>query len=121
MEMVDVTSSVRRLVKDSGVGRGVCHLFVPHTTAGLTINESTDPSARQDMINELLKVIPLQAEHVRAEGDNTTAHILSSLLGTSQNILVENGKLILGTWQAIYLCEFDGPRSRTMLVRVMAE
>ncbi len=120
MEMVDVTASIRRLVKDAGVSRGMCHLYVPHTTAGITINENTEPTVRKDLIKELLEAIPLQEDYVRADG-NTTAHILSSLLGSSQSIFVENGKLMLGTWQAIYFCEFDGPRSRTMLLRVMAE
>ena len=119
MEMVDVTANVRRLVKDSRVARGVCHLYVPHTTAAITINENTDPDVRKDMIKELLKTIPLQDDYLHAEG-NAAAHILSSLLGASQSVFVENGKLVLGTWQAIYFCEFDGPRSRTVLLRVMA-
>jgi len=119
MEMVDVTANVRRAVKDSGVAQGMCHLYVPHTTAAITINENTDPDVRKDMIKELLKTIPLQDDYLHAEG-NAAAHILSSLLGASQSVLVENGKLVLGTWQAIYFCEFDGPRSRTVLLRVMA-
>jgi secondary thiamine-phosphate synthase enzyme len=118
MEMIDVTSGVRRLVKEAGVMRGVCHLYVPHTTAAITINENTDPNVRKDMIKELFKTIPLQDDYLHAEG-NAAAHILSSLLGASQSVLVENGKLVLGTWQAIYFCEFDGPRSRTVLLRIM--
>jgi secondary thiamine-phosphate synthase enzyme len=120
MEMIDVTSGVRRLVKEAGVMRGMCHLFVPHTTAAITINENTDPNVRKDMIRELLKTIPMQDDYLHAEG-NAASHILSSLVGPSQSILVENGKLVLGTWQAIYFCEFDGPRSRTVLMRIMAE
>jgi len=119
MEMIDVTAGIRRLVKETGVTRGVCHLYVPHTTAAITINENTDPNVRKDMIRELLKTIPLQDGYLHAEG-NAAAHILSSLLGASQSVFVENGKLVLGTWQAIYFCEFDGPRSRTVLLRVMA-
>jgi len=119
LEMIDVTAGVRRFVKESGVVRGMCHLYVPHTTAALTINENTDPNVRKDMIKELLKTIPLQDDYLHAEG-NAAAHILSSLLGTSQSILVENGKVVLGTWQAIYFCELDGPRSRTILLRIMA-
>lgn len=119
LEMIDVTAGVRRFVKESGVARGMCHLYVPHTTAALTINENTDPNVRKDMIKELLKTIPLQDDYLHAEG-NAAAHILSSLLGTSQSILVENGKVVLGTWQAIYFCELDGPRSRTILLRIMA-
>jgi len=119
MEMVDVTAGVRQAVKETGVARGMCHLFVPHTTAAITINENTDPNVRKDMINELLKTIPLNGGYLHAEG-NAAAHILSSLLGASQSVPVENGKLTLGTWQAIYFCEFDGPRSRTVLLRVIA-
>ena len=118
LEMIDVTAEVRRIVKESGVTRGMCHLYVPHTTAAITINENTDPNVRKDMIKELLKTIPLQDDYLHAEG-NAAAHILSSLLGTSQSMLVENGKVVLGTWQAIYFCELDGPRSRTILLRIM--
>ena len=120
MEMIDVTAGIRRLVKEAGVMRGMCHLYVPHTTAAITINENTDPNVRKDMIKELLKTIPLQDDYLHAEG-NTAAHILSSLVGASQSVLVENGKLVLGTWQAIYFCEFDGPRSRTVLLRIMGQ
>jgi secondary thiamine-phosphate synthase enzyme len=117
-EIIDVTAPVSRALREIGVMSGVCHLFVPHTTAGITINENTDPNVRKDMIRELLKTIPMQDEYLHAEG-NAAAHILSSLVGASQSILVENGKLVLGTWQAIYFCEFDGPRSRTVLIRVV--
>ena len=120
MEMIDVTAGVRRMVKETGVASGVCHLYVPHTTAAITINENTDPNVRKDMLNELLKTVPLHDEYLHAEG-NAAAHILSSLLGASETVFVENGKLVLGTWQAIYFCEFDGPRSRTVLLRVSAD
>ena len=120
MEMIDVTAGVRRMVKEAGVASGVCHLYVPHTTAAITINENTDPNVRKDMLNELLKTVPLHDEYLHAEG-NAAAHILSSLLGASESVFVENGKLVLGTWQAIYFCEFDGPRSRTVLLRVSAD
>ncbi len=120
MEMIDVTAGVRRMVKEAGVASGVCHLYVPHTTAAITINENTDPNVRKDMLKELLKTVPLNDEYLHAEG-NAAAHILSSLLGPSESVFVENGKLVLGTWQAIYFCEFDGPRSRTVLLRVTAD
>ena len=120
MEMIDVTAGVRRMVKETGVASGVCHLYVPHTTAAITINENTDPNVRKDMLNELLKTVPLHDEYLHAEG-NAAAHIRSSLLGASESVFVENGKLVLGTWQAIYFCEFDGPRSRTVLLRVSAD
>lgn len=120
MEMIDVTAGIRRVVKESGVMRGMCHVFVPHTTAAITINENTDPNVRKDLIRELLKTIPMQGDYLHAEG-NAAAHILSTLVGASLSVHVENGKPVLGTWQAIYLCEFDGPRSRTVLMRIMAE
>lgn len=120
MEMIDVTANVRRVVKEAGVTRGMCLLYVPHTTAAITINENTDPNVRKDMLRELLRTIPLHDEYLHAEG-NAAAHILSSLVGPSQSMLVENGKVVLGAWQAIYFCEFDGPRSRTILLRVMGD
>ena len=117
--MIDVTKRVRAIVAASGVQNGLCSIFCGHTTGAVTINENTDPDVRKDMIKELLKTIPLQDDYLHAEG-NAAAHILSSLLGASQSVFVENGKLVLGTWQAIYFCEFDGPRARTVLLRVMA-
>ena len=120
VEMIDVTAGVRRAIKEAGISSGICHLYVPHTTAAITINENTDPNLRKDILNELLKTVPLQDGYLHAEG-NAAAHILSSLLGPSESVFVENGKLVLGTWQAIYFCEFDGPRSRTVLLRVSAD
>jgi secondary thiamine-phosphate synthase enzyme len=117
-EIVDVTASVSRLLREIGVMKGVCHLFVPHTTAGITINENTDPNVRHDMLQALERMVPANGEYRHAEG-NAAAHILASLVGSSTMALVENGKLVLGAWQAIYLCEFDGPRTRTVLIRVL--
>ena len=116
-EIVDVTNSVSRVLREAGVMKGVCHLFVPHTTAGITINENTDPNVRRDMLQALERMVPAAAEYQHAEG-NSAAHILASLVGSSTMAFVENGKLVLGAWQAIYLCEFDGPRTRTVLIRV---
>jgi secondary thiamine-phosphate synthase enzyme len=117
-EIVDVTASVSRLLREIGVMKGVCHLFVPHTTAGITINENTDPNVRRDMLQALERMAPASGEYLHAEG-NSPAHILASLVGSSTMAFVENGKLVLGAWQAIYLCEFDGPRTRTVLIRVL--
>ena len=117
-EIVDVTASVSRLLREIGVMKGVCHLFVPHTTAGITINENTDPNVRHDMLQALERMVPASGEYRHAEG-NAAAHILASLVGSSTMAFVENGKLVLGAWQAIYLCEFDGPRTRTVLIRVL--
>jgi len=120
MELVDITPEVRRLVRESGVTRGVCHLFVPHTTAAITLNESADPGTRKGLIKELLKSLPTREASGRDDG-NAAAHVFTSLVGTSQTVFVEKGRLILGTWQTIYLCEFDGPRSRTILLRIQAK
>jgi secondary thiamine-phosphate synthase enzyme len=117
-ETIDVTQSVSRLVREIGVMRGVCHLFVPHTTAAITINENTDPNVRADFLQALDRTVPPDAGYRHAEG-NSAAHILASLVGTSEVAFVENGKLVLGAWQAIYLCEFDGPRMRTVLIKVL--
>ncbi|MGH7822419.1 MAG: secondary thiamine-phosphate synthase enzyme YjbQ [Candidatus Binatia bacterium] len=117
-ETIDVTQAVSRVVKEIGVMRGVCHLFIPHTTAGITINENTDPNVRSDFLQALERTVPADGAYLHAEG-NSAAHILSSLVGTSELAFVENGKLVLGAWQAIYLCEFDGPRMRTVLIKVL--
>jgi secondary thiamine-phosphate synthase enzyme len=119
-QIVDVTTSVSRVLREAGVMKGVCHLFVPHTTAGITINENTDPNVRRDMLQALERMVPAAAEYQHAEG-NSAAHILASVVGSSTMAFVENGKLVLGAWQAIYLCEFDGPRTRTVLIRVLTE
>lgn len=117
-EILDITQSVTRVVKEVGVMKGVCHLFVPHTTAGILINENTDPNVRLDMLQALERAVPSTGEYRHAEG-NSPAHLLASLVGTSQMVFVENGKLVLGAWQAVYLCEFDGPRQRTVLLKVL--
>jgi secondary thiamine-phosphate synthase enzyme len=117
-EIIDVTAPVSRALREIGVMSGVCHLFVPHTTAGITINENTDPNVRADMLQALERMVPTAGEYRHAEG-NSAAHILASLVGSSTLAFVENGKLVLGAWQAVYLCEFDGPRTRTVLIRVV--
>ena len=116
-EMIDITADVRRIVRESGILRGICHLYVPHTTAGITVNENTDPNVKLDIIAQLEKAVPREGKYRHAEG-NAAAHIKSSIIGSSQAIFIENGKLVLGTWQAIFLCEFDGPRSRNILIKV---
>jgi len=116
-ELLDVTSEVQKAVAESGVRDGVCHLYVPHTTAGITINENADPSVRQDILMELDKIVPFQDNYRHLEG-NAAAHIKASMVGSSETILVQAGKLLLGTWQGIFFCEFDGPRSRRVITRV---
>ncbi len=118
-EMVDITSDVQKVVQESKQQEGLCCVFIPHTTAGITINENADPSVQEDILQELNKVIPFQDDYSHLEG-NSAGHIKSSLIGSSVNIIIENGKLKLGTWQGIYFCEFDGPRNRKAWVKIIS-
>jgi len=117
VELIDITTKISQVVSESDVKEGVCYIFVPHTTAAITINENADLSVRQDILNEFNKIVPLENRYSHREG-NADAHIKSTLIGTSQVVPVENGRLVLGTWQGIYFCEFDGPRRRRVLVKV---
>jgi secondary thiamine-phosphate synthase enzyme len=117
-ELVDITAEVGRLVAKSGVRHGLCLVYVPHTTAGVTINENADPSVRTDLLTVLNQLVPWKADYRHLEG-NSPAHVKSTLVGASQTIAVENGHLVLGTWQGIFFCEFDGPRTRTVHVRIL--
>jgi secondary thiamine-phosphate synthase enzyme len=112
----DVTGKVQEIVEAAGLLSGLCYVFVPHTTAGITVNEHADPSVVEDIASQLETMVPERAGYRHAEG-NAAAHIKASLLGSSETLLVENGRLVLGTWQGIFLCEFDGPRNRTILVK----
>jgi secondary thiamine-phosphate synthase enzyme len=114
---IDITGEVRKAVAESGVSDGVCQIFIPHTTAAVTINEGADPAVRRDIIAELDKVIPWRDGYSHSEG-NAAAHIKTMLAGSSEMILISGGSLVLGTWQAIYFCEFDGPRTRKVLLRI---
>jgi len=117
-ELVDITAEVGRMVAKSGVRQGLCMVYVPHTTAGVTINESADPSVRADLLMVLNQMVPWKADYRHMEG-NSPAHVKSSLVGTSQTVAIENGTLVLGTWQGIFFCEFDGPRQRSVHLRIM--
>ena len=119
-DLIDITHSVEEAVKASGVKEGVCFIFTPHTTAAVTINENADPSVTQDILMMLNKIIPFEDRYRHLEG-NSSAHIKSSLIGCSQTVFVESGKMVLGTWQGIFFCEFDGPRSRKVYVKVVRE
>jgi len=119
-ELVDITQGVQRLVAESGVRSGVCYLYVPHTTAGVTINENSDPNVGRDILKELNRVIPFDDDYGHSEG-NSAAHIKSTLVGISKSVLVEDGRLALGTWQAVFFCEFDGPRDRRVMIKVMKD
>jgi secondary thiamine-phosphate synthase enzyme len=114
-EMIDITGAVQEAIRPAGVKNGVCMVFVPHTTAGITINESADPAVREDMLMALNKIVPWKDAYRHAEG-NSPAHIKASLMGTSVMVAVENGELALGTWQGIFFCEFDGPRNRKVMI-----
>jgi secondary thiamine-phosphate synthase enzyme len=117
--MVDITSQVQQTVRRSGITEGICYVYVPHTTAGLTLNENADPTVRSDVIKALDKMVPWRGDYDHTEG-NAAAHIKTSLMGSSHFVLVLGGQLRLGTWQGIYLAEFDGPRSRKVWVKVVA-
>ena len=117
-EFIDVTAQVDAVVRESKVRTGVCVVFVPHTTAGVTINENADPDVTRDMLKELNKMVPFEDDYAHAEG-NSAAHVKSTLVGCSATIPVEEGRLALGTWQAIYFCEFDGPRSRQLQIQIL--
>lgn len=118
-EMIDVTALVQQHVTDSGMQTGICMVFVPHTTAAVTINESADPAVSRDILMVLNKIVPWDEAYRHREG-NSPAHLKSSLVGASEIIAVEKGRLVLGTWQGIFFCEFDGPRSRKLDVRLVA-
>jgi secondary thiamine-phosphate synthase enzyme len=118
-ELSDITSQVQQVVAESGVQEGVCHVFVPHTTAGLTLNENWDPDVRGDLVRALAAMVP-NVPFRHSEG-NSPAHLMSTLVGSSETLLVSRGRLVLGSWQGIYLAEFDGPRRRRALVKVVPD
>jgi secondary thiamine-phosphate synthase enzyme len=117
-DFYEITSDIQDIVISTGIMNGVCHIFVLHTTAAVTVNEHADPSVVEDIINRLDALVPLHSSYRHSEG-NAPAHIKASLIGNSQAVFIENGKLVLGTWQGIFLCEFDGPRNRTVLIKVL--
>ncbi len=114
----DITSKVSNVIQKSGITDGVCYVYVPHTTAAVTINENADPSVSRDILYEMNKIIPFSDNYHHMEG-NSAAHIKSSLFGASEMIFVEGGKLVLGTWQNIWFVDFDGPRERTVKIKVI--
>ncbi len=114
----DITAEINQYVKNSGIQSGVCCIFIPHTTAAVTVNERADPDVVKDIITTLSKLIPLEDSYSHYEG-NSAAHAKSSIIGASEMLPVENGQLVLGTWQAVFLCEFDGPRRRNVLLKLI--
>jgi secondary thiamine-phosphate synthase enzyme len=116
IEFIDVTEMVQGVVSEAGIKDGICCLYVPHTTAGVTINEGADPSVQRDIQNTLNRLAPQDINYFHREG-NADAHIKSTLVGASVNVIIDEGKLLLGTWQSIFFCEFDGPRHRRIAVK----
>ena len=117
-QFIDITSEVQEAVRAAGISQGLCTVFVPHTTAGVTINENADPSVVRDMLMELDKIVPFNDHYAHREG-NSAAHIKASILGSTVQLIVDAGRVSLGTWQGIYFCEFDGPRRRSVQVHVL--
>ncbi|KPK77239.1 MAG: hypothetical protein AMJ89_02805 [candidate division Zixibacteria bacterium SM23_73] len=118
VELVDITHLVEKVTSESKIKSGLCTVYVPHTTAAVTINENADPSVRSDIIKELNKIVPFDDNYSHLEG-NAAAHIKASIIGPSETILVDGGSLVLGTWQGIYFCEFDGPRNRKVIIKII--
>lgn len=119
-EMIDITSKVQNMVKQSAITDGICMLYVPHTTAAVTINESADPSVKDDIMMILNRIVPWEANYRHLEG-NSSAHVKATLVGPSVMVGIENSSLVLGTWQGIFFCEFDGPRNRKLHIRLIRE
>jgi len=117
-ELIDITSDVQNTVRSSSIADGLCMLYVPHTTAAVTINESADPSVKDDILMILNEIVPWKAKYRHLEG-NSPAHVKSTLVGASELVAIENGRLVLGTWQGIFFCEFDGPRTRKLHINVI--
>jgi secondary thiamine-phosphate synthase enzyme len=120
-EMIDLTGQVGQMVRASGISNGVVTVFCPHTTAGITINENADPDVVYDILLTLEALIPKNRTGYRHNEGNSDAHVKSSLVGASEQVLVSDGQLVLGTWQAIYFCEFDGPRNRQVVVQIIGD
>ncbi|MGB6431915.1 MAG: secondary thiamine-phosphate synthase enzyme YjbQ [Candidatus Acidiferrales bacterium] len=118
-ELRKITREVAEIVARHGPIDGVCHVYVPHTTAGITINEGADPDVAHDIESTFDRMVPREAAGYRHAEGNSDSHVKTAMVGTSQTVLIENGRLVLGRWQAIFLCEFDGPRTREVLVRVV--
>ena len=120
MELIDITGQVQKAITDQGIASGLCMVYVPHTTAAVTINESADPDVAKDIIMALNRLVPTDLPFRHAEG-NSDAHVKSSLIGASELVAVKSGRLVLGTWQGLFFCEFDGPRTRRCHISLLAE
>lgn len=119
-QLIDITPEIVKIIEKEKLASGIIHIFCPHTTAAITINENYDPSVKEDIVTTLGKLIPYGSDYSHAEG-NADAHIKSAIIGSSRSIFVDNGKLQLGTWQGIFFCEFDGPRTREIWIKILKE
>jgi secondary thiamine-phosphate synthase enzyme len=119
VEMIDITAAVQKAIREEKIEKGICLVYTPHTTAAITINENADPDVPRDILAALERAVPFSANYRHAEG-NSAAHVKSSLVGASELVIIENGRLVLGTWQSIFFCEFDGPRTRKVLISIIA-
>lgn len=117
-QMLDITGQIQKIVAESGVRDGLCVVFIPHTTAAVTVNENADPDVQTDFMKEINKIVPWEDGYFHAEG-NSAAHLKASMMGFSETLLIDGGKLLLGTWQGIYFLEYDGPRTRKVYVKIM--
>ncbi|MBD3379253.1 MAG: YjbQ family protein [Candidatus Omnitrophica bacterium] len=117
-EIIDITSDISLVVRESGVRSGICYVFVPHTTAAVTINENADPDVKSDILKGFDSIVPEKIGYRHAEG-NSPAHIRTTMTGSGENIMIDGGRLVLGTWQGVYFCEFDGPRKRKVYVKIL--
>ncbi len=120
IQMIDITDSIQSLVREQGVRQGICIVFVPHTTAAVTINENADPDVVRDITAAMERTVPADGHYRHREG-NSDAHIKTSLFGASETVIIEGGQLVLGTWQSVFFCEFDGPRTRKVFVKLAAD
>uniref|UniRef100_A0A7C6A838 YjbQ family protein n=1 Tax=candidate division WOR-3 bacterium TaxID=2052148 RepID=A0A7C6A838_UNCW3 len=118
--LVDITEKVEEVIKKSGIERGTCIIYVPHTTAAVTINENYDPSVCEDIITTLTRIVPKNGHYAHTEG-NADAHIKAAIIGSSKTVFFEKKKILFGTWQGIFFCEFDGPRNRRVLVKIIED
>lgn len=118
MELIDITREVQQAVTDSGIQHGVCYIYNPHTTAGITINEGADPAVQHDLVGALRRIVPQDYPYRHMEG-NSPSHMMATLTGCSESVFIESGRLQLGTWQRIFFCEFDGPRNRKVTWKIL--
>jgi len=117
-EIIDITDKIQKVISESKIKSGICIIYVPHTTAGITVNENYDPSVRLDILDYLEKIAPPSAKYKHTEG-NADSHIKTSVVGSSATLVIEDGKILLGSWQGIMFCEFDGPRGRKLIIKII--